>query len=86
MWNSIVSVPNHCLFIYFTLAYQHYASGINGTGLKFSTRVDTRSNEICVDFIFSKCVTFCQLRNIIYLCQSQLGSASSAMVCSTIDK
>ena len=80
MWNSIVSVPYHCLFIYLTLAYQHYASGINGTGLKFSTRVDIRSNEIYVDFIFSKYATFCQLRSTVYFCQSQLGSASSAMV------
>ena len=58
MWNSIVSVPYHCLFIYLTLAYQHYAIGINGTGLKFSTKVDIRSNEIYVDFIFSKCASF----------------------------
>ena len=80
MWNSIVSVPYHCRFIYLTLAYKYYASGINDTGLKFSTRADTRSNEIYVDFIFSKYVTFCQLRSTIYFCQLQLGSASSAMV------
>ena len=34
MWNSIVSVPDHCLFMYLTLAYQHYAYGINGPGFK----------------------------------------------------
>ena len=61
MLNSIVSVPYHCPFIYLTLAYQHYASGINGTGSKFSTGVDTRSNEIYVDFI-SKYVTFLPIK------------------------
>ena len=24
MWNSIVSVPDHCLFIYFTIVFVHY--------------------------------------------------------------
>ena len=38
MWNSIVSVPDHCIFIYLhvhvTLAHQHYAYEINGTVFK----------------------------------------------------
>ena len=57
MWNSIVSVPDICPFIYLTLAYQHYAYGINGTGLNLTSLVQELSpDELYVDFTFSKYV------------------------------
>ena len=33
MWNSIVSVPDHCLFIYFTSGVCSYVSGETPTDL-----------------------------------------------------
>ena len=40
MWNSIVSVPDHCLFIYFSLTSS--AEGAEDGVVKFTTLVRDR--------------------------------------------